>query len=144
MWIGLLVFAALAVFSIAAVVVGREARRLDAQPPIPSFELQKATAWVAERLPFAVTAILNYEDVRRILLLHLEILRAYGIRDDRPKATQQLEPIVITDAVVRSVREQAAEDGHEYTYEHVREVLYGQLRYLDAIGAVGPVAEGPE
>ena len=46
------------IFALAAVVVGREARRLDAVPPRPVFDLDEAVEWVAEHLPFEVSAVL--------------------------------------------------------------------------------------
>ncbi|MBW3649421.1 MAG: hypothetical protein KY458_02525, partial [Actinobacteria bacterium] len=54
-------------FAVAAVVVGREARRLDAQPPRPVFDPDEAVEWVANHLPFEVSALLSHDDVRRIL-----------------------------------------------------------------------------
>ena len=64
------------VFLIAAVLIGREARRLDAEPPRAVFDIDEATEWVANHLPFEVSAVLTYSDVRRILEWILEFLRA--------------------------------------------------------------------
>ena len=50
------------VFAIAAVVVGREARRLDAEPPRPVFDPDEAVEWVANHLPFEVSAVLSHDD----------------------------------------------------------------------------------
>ena len=55
------------VFVVAAVAIGREAHRLDAQPPSPPVNLDEEVAFVAERLPFEVSAALSYADVRTIL-----------------------------------------------------------------------------
>ena len=62
------------VFAIAAVVIGREARRLDAVPPQPTFDLDEAVQWVAENLPFEVSAVLSHDDVRRIIVAILDEL----------------------------------------------------------------------
>ena len=68
------VVVAVIVFAIAAFVIGREARRLDAVPPRPVFDINEAVAWVADHLPFEVTAVLSHDDVRRIIDL-------LGVRD---------------------------------------------------------------
>src|SRR5438270_3855786 len=67
------------VFGIAAAVIGREARRLDAVPPRPVFDLDEAVAWVAEHLPFEVSAVLSHDDVRQIITWNLEFFRSKGV-----------------------------------------------------------------
>src|SRR3954451_8888431 len=79
MLIVLTILAAIIVFVIAAVVVGREAHRLGGQEPQPVFDLDQAVAWVADHLPFEVSAVLSYDDVRQILDWHLEYLRSRGV-----------------------------------------------------------------
>ncbi len=54
-------------FAVAAAVVGREALRLDAEPPRPVFDPDEAVEWVANHLPFEVSAELSHDDVRQIL-----------------------------------------------------------------------------
>jgi hypothetical protein len=44
-----------AVFAIAAVLVGREASRLAAAPPRPVFDMDEAVVWIADRLPESVS-----------------------------------------------------------------------------------------
>src|ERR1700681_3673421 len=80
------VVALAAVFAIAAVVVGREAHRLDAEPPRATFDLDEATEWVANHLPFAVSAVLSFDDVRRILEWKLDLLRAKGLSSEANRA----------------------------------------------------------
>src|SRR5207237_8545561 len=63
----------------AAVVVAREALRLGAAAPRPVVDLDEAVAWVAQHLPFEVSAVLSYDDVRQILDWHLEYLRIRGV-----------------------------------------------------------------
>src|SRR3954451_15428133 len=78
----ILVFAVLVgllVFAIAAAVIGREARRLDAVPPRPGFDMDEAVEWVAEHLPFEVSAVLSHADVRRIIDWNLEYFRTKGV-----------------------------------------------------------------
>jgi hypothetical protein len=129
------------VFAIAAIVVGREARRLDAEPPRATFDLEEATEWVGNHLPFEVSAVLSYEDVRRILEWNLDYLRGKGVSagDYRPND----EVVVGRDEVTEYVLDRAATSGFPYAHEHVEAVLDAQFGYFDAIGAIGPEA-GPD
>jgi hypothetical protein len=131
------------VFGIAAVVVGREARRLDRQPPRPVFDIDEAVAWVAQHLPFDVSAVLSYDDVRRILDWHLEYLRMRGVSSNGHGPNLR-GPIVVGGAeTVDYVLRQCESHGLEYTPTQVHAVLEAQMTYLEAIGAVGPVDDGP-
>jgi hypothetical protein len=129
------------VFAIAAVVVGREARRLDAEPPKATFDLEEATEWVGNHLPFEVSAVLSYDDVRRILEWNLDYLRAKGVSaaDYLPNA----EVVVGRDEVTEYVLDRAETSGFPYSHDHVEAVLDAQFGYFDAIGAIGPEA-GPD
>ena len=128
------------VFAIAAVVVGREARRLDAEPPRPVFDPDEAVEWVANHLPFEVSAVLTHDDVRRILDWNLEYFRSKGVSGNG--STPHVEaPIVVGGAeTVAYVLDQAARTGATFTPEQVHAVLDAQMSYLEAIGAVGPEA----
>ena len=127
------------VFAVAAVVVGREARRLGAEPPRPVFDLDEAVSWVAQHLPYAVTAVLSYDDVRTILDWHLEYLRLRGVSSNG-HGPQTKGPIVVGGAeTVDYVLQKADTAGLDYTPSQVHAVLEAQMTYLEAIGAVGPV-----
>jgi hypothetical protein len=128
------------VFAVAAVVVGREARRLDAEPPRPVFDPDEAVEWVANHLPFEVSAVLSHDDVRRILDWNLQYFRSKGVSGNG--STPHLDaPIVVGGAeTVAYVLERAAQTGSDFTPEQVHAVLDAQMSYLDAIGAVGPEA----
>ena len=131
------------VFVIAAVVVGREARRLDAVPPSPVFDLDEATAWIAEHLPGDATAVLSYSDVRRIIEWALEFLRAQPPRRNGTStpADGDAEVVVGSAETVDYVLERARSEGAtELTAAQVHAVVEAQLAYLEAIGAVGPEA----
>jgi hypothetical protein len=65
------IVSALAVFAIAAVVVGREARRLDAVAPRVVYEIDQAVEFVSEALPENTQARLTSTEVRALLLGHL-------------------------------------------------------------------------
>ena len=128
------------VFAIAAVVVGREARRLDAEPPRPVFDPDEAVEWVANHLSFEVSAELSHDDVRRILDWNLQYFRSKGVSGNG--STPHVEtPIVVGGAeTVAFVLDQANQTGLELTPQQVHAVLDAQMSYLEAIGAVGPEA----
>lgn len=132
------------VFAIAAVVIGREARRLGAEPPRPVFDIDEAVSFVAQHLPFEVSAVLSYDDVRRIIDWHLEYLRIRGVSSNG-HGPQLRGPIVVGGAeTVEYVLHRAEEVGAGYTPAQVHAVLEAQMTYLEGIGAVGPVAPGNE
>src|SRR3954469_8907360 len=121
----IVIFAVLAagiVFAIAAVVVGREARRLDAVPPRSVFDMDEAVAWVADHLPFEVSAVLTHDDVRRILDWNLQYFRSKGVSGNG--STPHVDaPIVVGGAeTVAYVLDRAAASGSEFTPEQVHAV----------------------
>jgi hypothetical protein len=143
----IVVYVALAVavvFAVAAVVIGREARRLDAVPPRPTFDLDEAVAFVADRLPFEVSAELSHDDVRRIIDWNLEFFRMKGVSGNGHHVPTE-GPVVVGGAeTVEYVLRRAAAVGEAYTAPQVHAVLDAQMSYLEAIGAIGPEAESPE
>jgi len=131
------------VFLIAAVLVGREARRLDAEPPRAVFDIDEATEWVANHLPFEVSAVLTYSDVRRILEWNLEFLRDRGMALPEagvPEGAVVVGPEEVADFVLSRAR---AIDS-PYSEDQVAAVLDAQFGYFDAIGAIGPEADENE
>jgi hypothetical protein len=135
--------AAVAVFAIAAVVIGREARRLDTLPPRPVEDLEEAVAFVADRLPFEVAAQLTHDDVRRLVAWHLEYLRARGARLAYDRAPTG-EPVVIDDVdALAQLLHRAERAGVEIDAAHASTVLDAHTAYLESIGAVAPADEPP-
>ena len=132
------------VFAIAALVIGREARRLDAVPPQPTFDLDEAVQWVAENLPFEVSAVLSHDDVRRIIDWNLEYFRMKGVSGNG-HSPESVGPVVVGGAeTVEYVLARAEAIGSPYTATQVHAVLDAQLTYLEAIGAIGPEAPPEE
>jgi hypothetical protein len=128
------------VFAIAAVVIGREARRLDAVPPQPVFDLDEAVEWVADHLPFEVSAELSHNDVRQIIDWNLEYFRTKGVSGNGHDAHVD-GPVVVGGAeTVDYVLLKAQSLGADYTPTQVHAVLDAQMSYLEAIGAIGPEA----
>lgn len=135
------VLAVAIVFAIAAVVIGREARRLDAVPPRPTFDLDEAVDWVADNLPFEVSAELSHADVRQIIDWNLEFFRTKGVSGNGHSPEPTDGPIVVGGAeTVDYVLAKAASIGAGYTAPQVHAVLDAQMEYLEVIGAIGPEA----
>jgi hypothetical protein len=128
------------VLAIAAGVIGREARRLDALPPRAVFDVDEAVQWVADRLPDDVTAVLSYDEVRLLLDLGLDHLRSLGVAG-RTGERVEGEVVVSEAAAVAAVIDRAADAGLEVSPYQVQQVLSTQLGYLESISAVGPAVE---
>ena len=82
------IVSALAVFVIAAVVVGREAQRLDMVAPRVIYDIDQAADYVARALPGNTQARLTMDEVRQLLLAHLSWMNDKG-----------LTPLDVTDRV---------------------------------------------
>src|SRR4051812_28470529 len=132
------------VFAIAAVVVGREARRLGALPPRPVFDLDEAVEFVANRLSFEVASQLTHDDVRQLLRWHLEYFRTRGVTANGDSGAPTGAPVVVGGSeTVDYLLQRASRAGLEVTPPQVHEVVEAQLTYLRTIGAVGPVTGPP-
>ncbi len=139
---------AVAVFAIAAITVGREARRLDAVAPRAVYQIDQAVAFVAEQLPAVTQARLTLTELEQLLLLHLRWLHDKGLQPvdviDRPQDIDT--PVVIAeDTLVGFLLGEAERHGVEVLDDvDVVNVVDAHLAYFDAIGAVGPQADDPD
>ncbi len=133
------VLAAVLVFITAAVMIGRETRRLDNLTPEPVFDLTEAVVWIEARLPDEVRAQITYGDVRDIVDWHLSDL---GMRGVATSLGPDGKPVVVgdEDSVDALVMRMLAL-GRDIDPAHVKAVLDGELNYLVAIGAIGPSAD---
>lgn len=142
------VLAALAVFLIAAVVVGREAHRLDAVAPRVVYRLDEAVEFVADRLPEPSQARLTPGEVEQLLVFHLRWLHAKGLQpvDVIDRRQDITTPTVITeDTLIGYLLGEAQREGVELLDDvDAVAVADAHLAYLDAIGAVGPPADDPD
>lgn len=143
----LVVLGAVAVFAIAAAVVGREARRLDAVAPRATYILDEAVDYVADHLPPESQARLTHDEVRQLLRLHMLQLRDKGLQP--PVAVDHVqdiaEPVVVEEVDAAGYligRAEAA--GLDVADEDVVLVVEAHLQYFEAIGAVGPEADDPD
>ncbi len=135
------VLAVAAVFAIAAIVLGREARRLSTIPPGRVFEFEDAVSWVCDHVGPEVAAVLSPDDVRRILNWHLEFFRLKGVSSNGNTADSDAPVVVSGTETVDFVLMRAESAGADYTPMQIHAVLDAQMGYLEGIGAVDPVAE---
>ena len=140
--------AAVAVFVIAAVVVGREAHRLDAVAPRVVYHLDEAVDFVSDRVPPATQARLTPAEVEQLLVFHLRWLHAKGLQPvDVTDRRQDIDdPTVIDeDTLVGYLLGESEREGVELLDDvDAVAVVDAHLAYFDAIGAVGPPAAGDD
>lgn len=136
--------AAVCVFVIAAIAIGREAHRLDAVAPRAVYQLDEAVDFVCDRIPEASQARLTPEEVQQLLLMHMRWLHAKGLQPDGVVDRRQDidEQVVITeDSLIAYLLGQAELEGIELLDDvDAVAVADAHLAYFEAIGAVGPVA----
>jgi hypothetical protein len=142
------VLAGLTVFVIAAVVVGREAHRLDAVAPRVVYLLDEAVEYVADHLPPASQARLTPGEVEQLLVFHLRWLHAKGLQpvDVVDRRQDIATPTVITeDTLTGYLLGEADREGVDLLDDvDAVAVVEAHLDYLSAIGAVGPPADDPD
>ena len=141
------VFAAVAaviVFVMAAVVVGREAHRLDAVAPRVVYNVDEAVEFVSDRVPEATQARLTPGELEQLLVFHLRWLHAKGLQpvDVVDRRQDIATPTVIDeDTVVGFILGEAEREGVELLEDvDAVAVVDAHLAYFDAIGAIGPTA----
>lgn len=143
LWIHVLV-ATVLVFLIAALVTGREARRLDALAPRAVYQIDQAVAFVVEHLPNQTKARLTMGELEQLLTLHVNWLHEKGLQPDavidRPQNIA--DPVVVSDDVLVAHLLGGAEGAGVELLDDVDvvNVVEAHLAYFDAIGAVGPLA----
>jgi hypothetical protein len=143
-----IVLAALGTFVIAAVVVGREAHRLDAVAPRSVYMVDEALEFVAEYLPEETQARLTPDELEQLLTLHMRWLHAKGLQPANVIDRRQdiAEPVVVReDTLVGYLIGEAERNGIEIVDDvDVVNVVDAHLAYFEAIGAVGPMASDPD
>jgi hypothetical protein len=130
-----------AVFAIAAIVVGREARRLAAEPVQRTFNYEEAVAWVCDHVGDDVAAVLTPDYVRQNLDWHLEYFRLKGLSGNGSGPHLEGTVVVTGAETVGFVLMRAEAIGVPYTAEQVHAVLDAQMGYLTEIGAVGSLSD---
>ena len=130
--------------------IGREARRLGAQPLQPVYRLTEAMSSIAEGLTDEAASALDAEQLESIVRIHLNVLQfgaspeaaadidMVAADDDNDDDTSVLDADSAANAVYRS----AMRDGLDVARPDVDAVIGAHLGYLAAIGALGPVEGG--
>ena len=138
------VLAAVFTFVLAAVVVGREAHRLDSLAPRVVYVEEQALSFVSERLPDDTQSRLTLDELAQLLTFHLRWLNTKGLQPDhvidRP---QDIDTTVVVDEdnVTAFLIGEAERNGVEILDDvDVVRVVEAHQQYFDAIGAVGPLA----
>ena len=139
-----LLVAIVVVFVIAAVVVGREAHRLDAVAPRSVYIPEEAGEFVAEYLPEESQARLTPDDLEQLLKFHMRWLHSKGLQPTNVVDRRQdiTTPVVISETTLTAyLLGEAERNGVEIlTDVDVVNVVDAHLAYFEAIGAVGPRA----
>lgn len=130
--------ASVLVFITAAVMIGRETRRLDAFTPEPVLDLTEAVVWIERRLPEEVRAQITYSDVRDLVDWHVSDMAGRGVATS--VGLDGAVVVVGAEDSVDSLVMRMLESGRDIAPAHVKAVLDGELNYLVAIGALGPEA----
>jgi hypothetical protein len=139
-----LVVAATIVFVMAAVVVGREAHRLDAVAPRSVYIPEEALEFVAEYLPESTQARLTPAELEALLRFHMQWLHSKGFQptnviDRRQDITNSV--VISEDNLTAYLLGEADREGIEILDDvDAVNVVTAHLAYFEAIGAVGPMA----
>ena len=131
-------------FVIAAVVVGREAHRLDAVAPRSVYMIDEVVEFVAEYLPVEAQARLTPDELEQLLTFHMRWLHAKGLQPTNVvDRRQDIDSLVIVgeDDLTAYLLAEAERAGIDiYEDVDVVHVVDAHLAYFEAIGAVGPKA----
>lgn len=136
--------AAVVTFLIAAIVVGREAHRLDAVAPRSVYLIDEVVEFVAEYLPPETQARLTPDELEQLLTFHMRWLHSKGLQPTNViDRRQDIDNLVVVgeDDLTAYLLGEADRAGIEIIDDvDVVNVVDAHLAYFDAIGAVGPKA----
>jgi hypothetical protein len=144
----LILVAALCTFVIAAVVVGREARRLDSVAPRSVYIVDEAVEFVAEYLPADTQSRLTPDELEQLLTFHMRWLNAKGLQPENVVDRRQdiSTPLVVNEDTLTGYLFGEAERNGIVIIDDVDvvNVVDAHHAYFEAIGAVGPMATDPD
>ncbi len=139
---------------IAAVLIFREAQRMQELPPLAVIDPDDAYEYVVANLDSIVAATLTHDDVRIILDAALEYLVSTGIAN-RAESEEEPESFVVdavdyviakTSIQVTGPADELIGDGETepaFLTEQVDAVLDLLIAYMSRVGAVGRPASDP-
>ncbi len=133
MAIVLLIIAGVLIVGIGFAFTGWAVGKTESMPDQIVVDAHEAIEFCAQALPAHVTAVLSYDDLRRLLRMHLEWIQAY---DFAPEGSAD-GPIVFEqfDAVAY-VLERADINRLKVDPEHVAAVVQAHSDYLHVMGAI--------
>jgi hypothetical protein len=140
-----IVIAAVGVFLIAAITIGREARRLDSMAPRAVYQIDQAAEFVAMSLPELTQARLTMEELEQLLVMHMNWLHSKGLLPDKAVDHRQDDStrlVVTEESLIGYLLGEADKAGIQIMDDvDLVNVTEAHLAYFNAIGAVGPVAD---
>jgi len=129
----LIALTALVVVVIALLAVGSAVGKTTAMPPQIVVDAHEAIEFCAEALPVEVTSELSYDQLRRLLRLHLEWVQFYHWA---PEGSSD-GPILFEEFdAVGYVVERADTVGLDASREHIMAVVEAHSSYLQVMGAI--------
>lgn len=133
MEIALIILAGVLVVVIALISVGSAVGKTTAMPPQIVIDAVEAIEFCAEALPIEVTSVVTYDELRRLLRLHLEWIQAYHWApdgdSDGPILFEELDAV---DYMV----ERSDVVGLEVSRDHLIAVIEAHSAYLQVAGAI--------
>lgn len=133
MEIVIIAVAAVVVVIIALLSVGSAVGKTSAMPPQIVIDAVEAIEFCAEALPIEVTSVVTYDELRRLLRLHLEWIQAYHWApdgdSDGPILFEELD-------AVEYMVERADVVGLDVSREHLVAVIEAHSAYLQVAGAI--------
>ncbi|MCP5028016.1 MAG: hypothetical protein GY929_17210 [Actinomycetia bacterium] len=136
MEIVILIIAAVVVVVIALVAVGRVVGETASLPAHTVFDSAEALAFVSEALPDDVTAELSYDDVTRLMRLHLEYVQMHQLAPEDPEDPSVNLVVMGEEDPVDHILRRAIERKNPVERGHAQAVVTAQLAYFEAIGAL--------
>lgn len=133
----ILLLAALAavglILAIAFIAVGHAVGATEAMPAQIILDVEESVEFCAQALPDHVTASLSYDDLRRLLRLHLEWIQAYhwapASKNATPIVFEQFDPVAYVMERCHVIR-------LEVTAEEAAAVIQAHSDYLQIAGAL--------
>ena len=145
MWIYWVV-AGVIIFLVAALTLGREARRLDGIAPRVTYEIDQAVHFVADRIPASTQSRLTHDELKFMISTHLNLLHRCGLMPEGVVDRKQdiLKDFVIAeDSLVASLIMVGEQTGLYMIDDlDVAYITASHIQYLRAIGCLGPKVQG--
>jgi hypothetical protein len=139
----LLLVAAVLVVVIGLVFVGWAVGKTNEMPDQIVIDAHEAISFCAEALPIEVTSIITYEDLRKILRLHLEWIQAFDFAPETADAettnaeTREDGPIVFEEFdAVDYIIERSEVNRLNFERDHIAAVVEAHSSYLQVMGAI--------